>query len=52
MRDLMTIAEGARSAKRAVARLGVSGKNRALEAIPKPSCPPMRRILRGDAKTA
>ena len=33
MRDLMTIAEGARSAKRAVARLGVSGKNRALEAI-------------------
>ena len=33
MRDLMTIAEGARSAKHAVARLGANGKNRALEAI-------------------
>ncbi len=33
MRDLQTIAESARSAKQAVARLGASEKNRALEAI-------------------
>lgn len=33
MRDLMTIAEGARRAKQAVARLGTTEKNRALEAI-------------------
>lgn len=33
MRDLLTIAEGARAAKRTVARLGADEKNRALEAI-------------------
>lgn len=33
MRDLITIAEGARAAKRTVARLGANEKNRALEAI-------------------
>ena len=33
MRDLQTIAEGARAAKRITARLGATEKNRALEAI-------------------
>ncbi|MCI8855083.1 MAG: glutamate-5-semialdehyde dehydrogenase [Clostridiaceae bacterium] len=33
MRDLQTIAEGARAAKRITARLGATDKNRALEAI-------------------